>query len=67
MNKTIAVLVLLFCSIMVFGESKIVPVFIDQKTEQQIGVFPIDRSYYAKAIDELSKLNAKGRSFKVFL
>ncbi|MCP4490098.1 MAG: CHASE2 domain-containing protein [Gammaproteobacteria bacterium] len=40
---------------------------IDDETERHLGKFPIDRKYYARAIDKLVEMKAKGVVFKFFL
>jgi CHASE2 domain-containing sensor protein len=40
---------------------------IDAKTEAAIGKFPVDRKYYARAIDALRELGARGVILKFFL
>ena len=44
----------------------VVPILIDSKTESELGKFPIDRKYYAQAIDKIKNMNGKAVILKFF-
>ena len=49
------------------SESPFAVVFIDSKTEEKYGAFPLERSILAKGVEQIKRLKAKGIVLKFFL
>ena len=48
------------------ASSPFVAIFVDAPTEAKLGRFPIERTYYAKALDQLKSAQARGVVLKYF-